>query len=82
MRSRVPRSLTAIVLAGALLVGWAGIAGAQSATPTPADEPVKFTVGVTGDLNSANPLNQIDSTESFLTGLMYDGILRILVDLR
>lgn len=75
MRSRVPRPLTAAVVAGALMLGWAGVAGAQSATP--ADEPVTFTIGVTGDLNSANPLNQIDSTESFLTGMMYDNILRL-----
>ncbi len=65
-----------MVALGMAMATLAGVAAAQSTSPS--DEPkVTFTIGVTGDLNSANPLNQIDSTESFLTGLMYDGILRL-----
>ena len=36
--------------------------------PRRATSPWSFTVGVTGDLNSANPFKQIDSTESFVVG--------------
>ena len=45
-----------------------------SATPSPAPK-VTFTVGIVGDLNSVNPFKQIDSTESFVSALMYDGLL-------
>jgi peptide/nickel transport system substrate-binding protein len=45
-----------------------------SATPSPASK-ITFTVGIVGDLNSVNPFKQIDSTESFVSGLMYDGLL-------
>ena len=34
-------------------------------------------VGVTGDLNSANPFRQFDTTEAFVGGLMYDGLIRL-----
>ena len=32
-------------------------------------------VGVTGDLNSANPFRQFDTTEGFVGGLMYDSLI-------
>lgn len=54
----------------------AGLAAAQSPSPS-AEAPVTLTIGVTGDLNSANPLQQIDTTEAFLTGLLYDFVLRL-----
>lgn len=49
--------------------------GSPSASPSPSP-PVTFTVGVVGDLNSANPFKQIDSTEYFVSSLMYDGLIR------
>jgi peptide/nickel transport system substrate-binding protein len=68
--------LSLVVVLCSVLTSAAGVAGAQSASPGD-DEKVTFTVGVTGDLNSANPFRQIDSTESFLTGLTYDFLLRL-----
>jgi peptide/nickel transport system substrate-binding protein len=53
-----------------------GPAAGQS-SPTPEPEPVSFVVGVIGDLNSVNIFRQIDSNESFVSGLMYDGLLRL-----
>jgi peptide/nickel transport system substrate-binding protein len=54
-----------------------GIGTAAGQTPSPSAAPrITFTVGVTGDLNSANPFRQLDTTESFVGGLMYDGLLR------
>lgn len=50
--------------------------GSPSVAPSPAPK-VTFTVGVLGDLNSANPFRQIDTYESFTSGLMYDGLLRL-----
>jgi peptide/nickel transport system substrate-binding protein len=73
-RRRTSLSLAAVICA--VVSSGVGVAAAQSSSPE-ADEQVTFTVGVTGDLNSANPFRQIDTTESFLTGLMYDGILRL-----
>jgi peptide/nickel transport system substrate-binding protein len=75
--SRVRRILAAI--AGTALVAsvGAGAAMGQSTSPSPPDEKVTFTVGVTGDLNSANPFRQIDTTEGWLYGLMYDSLLRL-----
>ena len=72
-----PRLATASVVA-ALVALIAQPAGAQEASPSPeeATTPVTFTVGVIGDLNSVNPFKQIDSTESWISGLMYDGLLR------
>ncbi len=70
------RSFSAVVVACAAAMGWTGIAAGQSPSTVP-EETVTFTVGVTGDLNSANPFRQIDTTESFLSGLMYDGLLRL-----
>jgi len=32
-------------------------------------------VGVTADLNSANPFRQFDTTEGFVGGLMYDSLI-------
>ena len=68
-------------LAAALVLGVSPVASlAQTATPsgsaTAADDKVTFTLGVTGDLNSVNPFRAIDSTESFVFGLMYEGLLR------
>ena len=71
---RTPLSI-GVLICSVMSIG-VGVAGAQSASPD-AEETVTFTVGVTGDLNSANPFRQIDTTESFLTTLMYDGILRL-----
>ena len=46
-------------------------------SPSPSQEQkVTFTVGVTGDLNSANPLRQYDAAEFFVQGLMYDSLTR------
>jgi peptide/nickel transport system substrate-binding protein len=74
---RGARTAVAIGLVIGLVVALsAGTVSAQSTSPSPAPT-VTFTVGVTGDLNSANPFRQIDSTESFLSGLMYDGILAL-----
>jgi peptide/nickel transport system substrate-binding protein len=59
------------------LVGAATMpASAQTSSTASPDEKVTFVVGTTGDLNSLNPLRQIDSTESFVSSLMYDGLLR------
>jgi peptide/nickel transport system substrate-binding protein len=73
---RVPRSVSIVVVIGAAVAIVSNVAGAQSSSPA-VDEPVTLTIGVTGDLNSANPLAQIDTTESFLTGLLYDFVLRL-----
>jgi peptide/nickel transport system substrate-binding protein len=60
-----------------LSMGAATAHAQDSATATPSPAPkVTFTVGVTGDLNSVNPFKQIDSTESWISALMYDDILR------
>ena len=59
-----------------LLVPVAAV-GQSSTAPSDSDEPVVFTEGVTGDLNSANPFKQIDASESFVSGLMYDGLFRL-----
>jgi peptide/nickel transport system substrate-binding protein len=71
----VSRAGTAALAVASALVVLVGPAGAQSATPS-SEPTVTFTVGVTGDLNSANPFRQLDTTESFVGGLMYDGLLR------
>jgi peptide/nickel transport system substrate-binding protein len=73
---RKRRSFSAVVVACAAAFVGTGIAAGQTPSTVP-EETVTFTVGVTGDLNSANPFRQIDSTESFLSGLMYDGVLRL-----
>ncbi len=62
------------LVAGLLLVGTAPAAG-QSATPSP-EPKVTFTVGVTYDLNSANPLRAIDGNEWELLAFQYDGLVR------
>jgi peptide/nickel transport system substrate-binding protein len=71
----------AMVLAVGIAVPAAAFAQSitPSSDPLPSDgaDPVTFTVGVVGDLNSANPFKQIDSSESFVSGLMYDGLLRL-----
>ncbi|MGH2630231.1 MAG: ABC transporter substrate-binding protein [Actinomycetota bacterium] len=51
--------------------------GAMAQSPSSEEEPVTFTVGVTYDLNSANPFRQIDAAEAFLSGLMYDDLLTL-----
>jgi peptide/nickel transport system substrate-binding protein len=73
-----PLRRTLIALAtGVLAVGAVATrVTAQDASPSPADETVTFTVGVTDDLNSANPFRQLDTIEGFVGGLMYDGLLR------
>jgi peptide/nickel transport system substrate-binding protein len=69
---RAGAALLAALVAAAML---GGSAGAQTASPSP-EAKVTFTVGVTGDLNSANPFRQLDTTEAFVGGLMYDSLLR------
>ncbi|MFN8232360.1 MAG: ABC transporter substrate-binding protein [Actinomycetota bacterium] len=51
-----------------------GSAGAQSASPSP-EPKLTFTIGVTSDLNSANPFRQLDTYEAFVGGLMYDSLI-------
>ena len=64
--SRAKRvAATAFVLS--LCLGDAVPALAQSASPSPRPN-VTFTAGVTGDLNSANPFRQLDTTESMVGG--------------
>ncbi len=71
---RTIRQISVLTLA-ALLTTVSASALAQ--TPSPAtDEKVTFTVGVTGDLNSVNPFKAIDTTEAFVSNLMYDSLLR------
>ena len=72
---RTIRQITVLTLA-ALLTTVSASALAQTTAPTPADEKVTFTVGVTGDLNSVNPFKAIDSTEAFVSNLIYDSLLR------
>jgi peptide/nickel transport system substrate-binding protein len=74
--TRRPLAVCAMAVAAVLLVPVAAV-GQSSTAPSDSDEPVVFTEGVTGDLNSANPFKQIDSSESFVSGLMYDGLLRL-----
>ena len=76
---RLARRAGAIWLAAMLVPVMAVTASAQnspSATPSPAAK-TTFVVGTTGDLNSANIFRQFDTTESFVAGLMYDGLLRL-----
>ena len=74
--TRRPLAVCALAVVAVLLVPVAAV-GQSSTAPSESDEPVVFTEGVTGDLNSANPFKQIDSSESFVSGLMYDGLLRL-----
>jgi peptide/nickel transport system substrate-binding protein len=75
---RTIRTGAAAIAAMTALTVVAGAAGAQSSTPSPSPEPkTTFVVGVTGDLNSANPFRQFDTTEAFVGGLMYDGLIRL-----
>jgi peptide/nickel transport system substrate-binding protein len=71
---------TKIVLAavvGIVVVAMALPVLAQSTTPSqPPDEPVTFIVGVTYDLNNANPIRSIDGNEWFVHGMQYDGLFR------
>jgi peptide/nickel transport system substrate-binding protein len=77
VRTRAIRTVAA-VLAGSALFAPAALAQESSSTSPSAisDQRVTFTVGTTGDLNSINPFAAIDSTESFVTTLMYDQLLR------
>ena len=74
--SRVRSTAAMTLLLAMTTMALAGAVQAQSTTPA-AEEPVTFTVGVTYDLNSANPFKQIDAAESFLSGLMYDDLLSL-----
>ena len=74
--TRRPLAVCAMAIAAVLLVPVAAV-GQSSTAPSDSDEPVVFTEGVTGDLNSANPFKQIDSSESFVSSLMYDGLFRL-----
>ncbi len=60
---RTPDSSRPLALAAAaalaLGVGLAGPAGASSSSPTPAPSKVTFTVGILGDIDSANPFTGI-----------------------
>jgi peptide/nickel transport system substrate-binding protein len=74
---RIIRQLTMLAIAAGLsLPPGAALAQSSSSTPSATDDKVTFTVGVTGDLNSVNPFKAIDTTEAFVTGLMYDQLLR------
>ncbi|HEY6568322.1 MAG TPA: peptide ABC transporter substrate-binding protein [Actinomycetota bacterium] len=74
-----------LVAACALMVAIAVIIpatawGQDASTPSSsagADEPVTFTLGVVGELNSANPFKQIDTSEAFVGTLMYASLLRL-----
>jgi peptide/nickel transport system substrate-binding protein len=81
VRTRAIRTVTAVLAASALFVP-AALAQESSSTSSATasaspDQKITFTVGVTDDLNSINPLKAIDTTESFVYGLMYDGLLRL-----
>jgi peptide/nickel transport system substrate-binding protein len=65
-----------LLLAAAFMAAAVPGAGAQESPSDSGDEEVVFTVGVTGDLNSANPLKQIDTIESFVDSMMYRGLVR------
>ena len=76
-RTRAIR-MAAAVLAASVLYVPAALAQESPASPSAAPaQKVTFTIGVTGDLNSINPLKGIDTTEAFVTNLMYDGLLRL-----
>ncbi len=68
-------AICGVVLAVAVAVPATAV-GQTTPSPSAADEKVTFTVGVTGDLNSANPFRQIDTYEAFVGTLMYDSLLR------
>jgi peptide/nickel transport system substrate-binding protein len=78
---RVARRAGAIWLAAALVLVITGSTAAfaqDSPSATPSPEPkTTFVVGTTGDLNSANVFRQFDTTEAFVGGLMYDGLIRL-----
>ena len=74
--TRRPLAVCAVAVVAVLLVPVAAM-GQSSTAPSDSDEPVVFTEGVTGDLNSANPFKQIDSSESFVSNLMYDSLFRL-----
>ncbi|MET0801271.1 MAG: hypothetical protein ABWZ53_08900, partial [Actinomycetota bacterium] len=69
------KAMAACAVGAIIAMSVASAATAQS--PTSEEEPVTFTVGVTFDLNSANPFKQIDTAEAFLSGLMYDDLLTL-----
>ncbi len=75
------RRAGAIWLAAALVLAITGSTAAlaqDSPSATPSPEPkTTFVVGTTGDLNSANLFRQFDTTEAFVGGLMYDGLIRL-----
>ena len=78
---RVARRAGATWLAAALVLvitGSTATSAQDSPSATPSPEPkTTFVVGTTGDLNSANVFRQFDTTEAFVGGLMYDGLIRL-----
>jgi peptide/nickel transport system substrate-binding protein len=70
-----------VALAAALLLPSMALGQSASTTPNPSSsdsaEPVTFTLGVVGELNSANPFKQIDTSEAFVGNLMYASLLRL-----
>jgi peptide/nickel transport system substrate-binding protein len=48
----------------------------QSASPSP-DDKVVFVVGMTSDLKRANPFRGVVANDAWVSGLMYDGLLRL-----
>jgi peptide/nickel transport system substrate-binding protein len=77
MERAAKRAVAVGVLAlGALGSTTAAALGQTSTSPSP-EPPVTFTVGVIGDLNSVNPFRGLDTYEAFVTGLMYDGLVRL-----
>lgn len=63
-----------LVVAVALLLGsFAGLAGAQS--PSPSDEKLTFTIGTSSEIRTINPFRTVNVIEGWLTASMYDSLI-------
>src|SRR5262245_4954017 len=51
----------------------AGLAGAQSASPS--NGPATFTIGTTADIRTANPFRTVNVIDGWLTASMYDSLI-------
>jgi peptide/nickel transport system substrate-binding protein len=69
---RVKR-LAALLISGVIVVGAASVASAQS--PSASDEKVTFTVGMTNDAITFNPMFMIETPEYSTADLIYDTFL-------
>ncbi|HYF12516.1 MAG TPA: ABC transporter substrate-binding protein, partial [Actinomycetota bacterium] len=65
--------LAALLVSGLIVAGAASIASAQS--PSASDEKVTFTVGMTNDAITFNPMFMIETPEYSTADLMYDTFL-------